>query len=109
MTRAMHWAAWAAALLYLAVGLGELAFADGSLVHRVVFAAALGLFAALVVLGVWLIDDRPWGGTAMASVGAILGGFALFWTVAAVVLAIAIVTLSVLTARRAAPHGAQPA
>jgi hypothetical protein len=45
----------------------------------------------------------------MASAGAIAGGLALFWTVAALLLAVAIVTLSVFAARRAAVPTTQPA
>lgn len=109
MSRSLHVVAWVASLLYVLVGLGELILADGSLAHRVAFAAVLTLFAVLVLVGVRLIDDRPWIGAAMASVGAIAGGLALFWTVAALLLAIAIVTLSVLAARRASVSSAQPA
>ncbi len=109
MSRGLRVVAWVAALLYVVVGLLELILADGSLVHRVTFAVVLGLFAVLVLVGVRLIGDRPWIGAAMASVGAIAGGLALFWTIAAVLLAIAIVTLSVLAARRASEPSAQPA
>ena len=109
MNRGLRVVAWVAALLYIAVGVGELLLADGTFAHRLIFAVALGLFAALVVVGVRLIDDRPWIGAAMASVGATAGGLALFWTVAAVLLAIAIVVLSVLVARRATVLRAQPA
>ena len=109
MSRGLRVVAWVAALLFVAVGLLELILADGSLGHRVTFAVVLSLFAVLVLVGVRLIDDRPWIGAAMASVGAIAGGLALFWTIAALLLAIAIVTLSVLAARRASEPGAQPA
>ena len=109
MSRGLRVLAWVAALLYVAVGLLELILADGSLGHRVIFAVVLGFFAVLVLVGVRLIPDRPWIGAAMASVGAIAGGLALFWTIAALLLAIAIVTLSVLAARRASEPGAQPA
>jgi len=109
MSRGLRVVAWMAALLYVVVGLLELVLADGSLGHRVMFAVVLGLFAVLVVLGVRLIDDRPWVGAAMASVGAIAGGLALFWTIAAMLLAIAIIVLSVLAARRASEPSAQPA
>ena len=109
MSRGLRVVAWVAALLYVVVGLVELILADGSLAHRVTFAVALGLFAVLVLVGVRLIDGRPWIGAAMASVAAIAGGLALFWTIAALLLAIAIVTLSVLVARRASEPGAQPA
>ena len=108
MSRGLRVVAWVAALLYIVVGLVELIFADGTLAHRVTFAAVLSLFAALVLVGIRLIDSRPWIGAAMASVGAIAGGLALFWTIAALLLAIAIVTLSVLAARRASEPVAQP-
>jgi hypothetical protein len=100
MERGLRVAGWLAALLFVIVGVGELLLADGSLGHRVTFAVVLGGFAALVVVGVGLIDTRPWVGAAMASAGAVAGGFALFWTIAAVLLAIVIVVLSVITARR---------
>ena len=109
MSRGLRVVSWVAALLYVVVGLLELVLADGSLGHRVTFAVVLCLFAVLVLVGVRLIDDRPWIGAGMASVGAIAGGLALFWTIAAVLLAIAIVTLSVLAARRASEPTAQPA
>jgi hypothetical protein len=109
MNRALRAVACAAALLYVAVGLLELLLADGSLAHRIVFAVVLSLFAALVVEGVGVIDTRPWVGAAIASGGALAGGLALFWTVAAVLLAIGIVVLSILVARRTAVLGAQPA
>src|SRR5262245_10273122 len=108
MSRGLRVVAWGAALLYIAVGLLELILAGGSVGHRVTFAVVLGLFAVMVVVGVRRIDDRPWVGAAVASAGAIAGGLALFWTVAAVLLAIAIVTLSILSARRAAEPRAQP-
>ena len=66
------------------------------------FAVVLLVFAVLVVGGVALIAQRPWIGAAVASVGAIAAGFALFWTVAAIVLGLAIVVLSVMVARRSA-------
>jgi hypothetical protein len=109
MNCALRAVAWTAALLYVVVGLLELVLADGSLAHRIMFAVVLSLFAAVVVAGVGLIDSRPWVGAAIASVGALAGGLALFWTVAAVLLAIGIVVLSILVARRTAVLGAQPA
>ena len=59
MERGLRVAGWAAALIFVVVGVGELLLADGSLGHRLAFAAVLSLFAALVVVGVRLIDTRP--------------------------------------------------
>jgi hypothetical protein len=102
MERWLRVVALVAAALYVVVGAAELIFADESLGRRLMFAIALLVFAALVVGGVSLIAQRPWIGAAVASVGAILAGFALFWTAAAIVLGIAIVVLSVIVARRSA-------
>jgi hypothetical protein len=109
MERGLRVVGWLAALLFVVVGVLELILAAGSTGHQATFAGVLGLFAVLVVVGVSLIDTRPWVGAAMASVGAVAGGFALFWTIAAVLLAIAIVVLSVLCARRAARPTVQTA
>jgi hypothetical protein len=109
MGRWLRVLSWCAAVLYVGVGALELIFADGSLGHRVVFVAVLTGLAVLVVGGALLIPDRPWPGAAIASVGAIVGGLALFWTVAAIVLGIAIVVLSVLVARRSGQPRVQTA
>ena len=102
MERWLRVVALVAAALYVVVGVGELIFADESLGRRILFAVVLLVFAVLVVGGVALIAQRPWIGAAVASVGAIAAGFALFWTVAAIVLGLAIVVLSVMVARRSA-------
>ena len=102
MDRWLRVVALVAAALYVVVGIAELIFAGDSLGHRVLFALVLAGFAALVLVGVALIAQRPWIGAAIASVGAIAAGFALFWTVAAIVLGLAIVVLSLMVARRSA-------
>ena len=81
---------WLAAALYVL----------DPLLRRMLFLAALTGFAALVVIGIRTIERRPWPGAALVSVGAVLAGFSLFWTVLAILLAIAIVVLSVVCARR---------
>jgi hypothetical protein len=102
MERWLRVVALVAAALYVVVGVGELIFADDALGHRVLFAVVLLVFAVFVVGGVALIAKRPWIGAAITSVGAIAAGFALFWTVAAILLGLAIVVLSVMVARRSA-------
>jgi hypothetical protein len=71
-----------------------------TLAHQTLFCVALTLFAVLIVAGIKLLERRPWLGAGLASLGAVLGGISLFWTVAALFLAIAIVALSVVCARR---------
>ena len=101
MERGLRVVAWIAAALYVAVGSLELILADDSFGHRLLFALVLTGFALLVVVGVALIRDRPWVGAVMASAGGLAAAFALFWTIAAILLGVAIVVLSVLVARRA--------
>ena len=91
---------WIAALLYVGIGVLELLLADSSLGHRAAFLVVLCGLALLVLVGIRTIPSRPWLGVPLASLGAILGGFALFWTGLAILLAIGIVVLSILSARR---------
>jgi hypothetical protein len=95
---------WVAAVLYVGVGVLELLLANDPLRHRAVFVIVLCVLALLVVGGVRLIATRPWAGAGLASVGAVAGAVALFWTVAAIVLGIAIVILAVIVARRGSPR-----
>ena len=99
--RALSILGWIDAGLFILVGAGELiAPREDSRGSRVVFLAVLVLFAVLVVVGIRLLPTRPWPGVAVASIGAVLGGFSIFWTGLAIVLAMAIVVLSVLCAVR---------
>ena len=91
---------WLTAALLVAIGVAEATFANGTRAHQTLFFVALSLFAVLIVAGITLLPRRPWLGAGLASLGAVLGGVSLFWTVVALLLAIAIVTLSVVCARR---------
>ena len=107
MKRVLRVAAWVDAVLFVVVGVGELLFAGDSLSHRLVFALVLALLAVLLMTGIALMRGRPWSGAAMASVAAVAGGFALFWTIAAIALALAIVVLSLMAARERRETGAR--
>ena len=91
---------WLTAALFVAIGIGEATYANGTRAHQTLFFVALTLFALLIVVGIKLLQQRPWLGAGLASLGAVLGGISLFWTGAALLLAIAIVALSVVCARR---------
>jgi hypothetical protein len=96
---------WVAAALYIGVGLLELALdEDESLGSLWSFILLLVVLAALVVGGIRVIRNRPWLGATVASVGALVGALVLFWTVLAILLAIAIVILSLLVARETSAH-----
>jgi hypothetical protein len=91
---------WILAVLLVGMGIAEATYASGTRAHQTLFFVALMLFAVLVVTGIRLIERRPWLGCVLASVGAVLGGLALFWTVLALLLAVAVVALSIRSARR---------
>ena len=60
----------------------------------------------LLFLGLRMSKRSPWLGAALISVGAVAGALPIFWTILALVVAIALVVLSIMYARRAA--GASP-
>jgi hypothetical protein len=57
--------------------------------------------AILILAGLRISRRSPWGGFALISAGALVGALPIFWTLIALVLAIALVILSFLNARRA--------
>ncbi|MBM2823621.1 MAG: hypothetical protein HW413_2367 [Thermoleophilia bacterium] len=57
---------------------------------------------ALVLIGSFLFGSRPMPSVVLTSVGALAGALALFWSVIVPVLALALVVLSVVRARRSA-------
>jgi hypothetical protein len=88
-------------MLFVLAGVGELIFpGEDSRGSRVLFLSVLALLAVLVVAGIRLLPVHPWTGLAIASIGAVLGGFALFWTGIAILLAVAVVVLGVVCAVR---------
>jgi hypothetical protein len=56
--------------------------------------------SALVLAGVRMLASRPWGAVASFAIGGLLGSLALFWSVIAPVIAIVLVVLAVIGARR---------
>ena len=57
-----------------------------------------------VAVGLWLIDKSPWTGAAFVSIGSVAGGIAIFWALLPVLVAVALVVLSVVYARRRTAH-----
>jgi hypothetical protein len=89
---------------YIAAGVvGAVADATGGdrsdLAFWLVFLVGGG---ALVLIGSFLFGPRPMPSVVLTSVGALAGALALFWSVIVPVLALALVVLSVVRARRSA-------
>jgi hypothetical protein len=69
----------------------------GGRVAWIVFLVGAG---ALLLLGLRIFDRAPRSGAALVSLGAIIGGLILFWSIAAPVAALALIGLSIACARR---------
>jgi hypothetical protein len=55
---------------------------------------------ALVLLGLRIFDRAPRAGAALVSIGALVGGLILVWSVVAPIAAIVLIALSIASARR---------
>ena len=80
---------------------------EASASDRIIWAVLLIGGGILVFLGLRISRRSPWPAAALISVGAIVGALPIFWTIIALVAAIALVVLSILYARGAS--GAAPA
>jgi sulfite exporter TauE/SafE len=105
MQRALFGLGYFAAFAYLVVGIvGGLAgshwdeSSSGDRIFWVVFSIGGAL---LLLAGLRVIARSPWPGAALVSIGALAGALPIFWTGVALVVALALVALSVVYARRA--------
>lgn len=69
----------------------------GGRVFWIIFVVGAGV---LVLIGLRIFDRAPRSGAALVSLGAIIGGLVLAWSIVAPVAAIVLIGLSVLCARR---------
>jgi hypothetical protein len=60
----------------------------------------------LLLAGLRLFQRSPWSGAALVSLGAVAGALPIFWSVAAPLVAIALIVLSFMYVRRAAAAAA---
>jgi hypothetical protein len=74
---------------------------------RIIWVALLVGGGIVLFLGLRISRRSPWLGALLISVGAVAGALPIFWTLIALVLAVVLVVLSIIYARRAA--GAAPA
>jgi hypothetical protein len=100
------------AVAYLLVGLiGGLSLShwtEASTGDLILWAALLIGGAILLFAGLRISRRSPWGGFALISAGALAGALPIFWTLIALLLAIALVVLSFLYARRVASPAPAP-
>jgi hypothetical protein len=81
---------------------------DASTSDRVIWAGLLIGGGIVLFLGLRISRRSPWLGALLISVGAVAGALPIFWTLIALVVAVTLVVLSVIYARRATA-GAAPA
>jgi di/tricarboxylate transporter len=80
---------------------------EASTSDRVIWTVLLVGGGILLFLGLRMSRRSPWLGAALISIGAVVGALPIFWTLIAIVVAVVLVVLSVIYARRAS--GASPA
>lgn len=93
------------AVAYLLVGIvGGLSLShwdEAGAGDQIIWVAFLVGGAILILAGLRISRRSPWGGAALISVGALAGALPIFWTLVALLVAITLLVLSVLYARRA--------
>ena len=75
---------------------------DAAASDQIMWAVLLVAGGLLVLTGLRLLRSAPARGAALVSTGAVLGALPIFWALLPLVLAVALIVLSVLHARRAA-------
>ena len=100
------------AVAYLLVGIiGGLSLShwdEASTSDQVLWSVLLVGGGILLLAGLRISRRSPWVGFALISVGALAGALPIFWTLIAVVVAVALVVLSFLYARRVASPAPAP-
>ena len=100
------------AVAYLLVGIiGGLSLShwdEASTSDQVLWAVLLVGGGILLLAGLRISRRSPWVGFVLISVGALAGALPIFWTLIAVVVAVALVVLSFLYARRVASPAPAP-
>ena len=91
------------AYLVIAVvgGLWSSHWEDASASDQIIWVVLLLGGGALLLAGIRISKRSPWPAAGLISAGAILGALPIFWTLIAILVAIALVVLSVMYARGA--------
>ena len=100
------------AVAYLLVGIiGGLSLShwdEASAGDQILWVVLLVGGAILIIAGLRISRRSPWGGAALISIGALAGALPIFWTLVAVLVAISLVVLSIVYARRATSPASAP-
>ena len=103
--RALLWLGAFTGVAYLVVGIAGAIWPghwdDAAATDQIIWAVLLCTGGVTVLAGLRLFGHSPAGGAALVSVGAVLGALPIFWALLPLLLAVALIVLSVLYARRA--------
>jgi di/tricarboxylate transporter len=103
--RALYSLGWFAAAAYVVAGVVGAAWPrwdEAAASDQIVWVLLLVGGGLMLAIGLRRFERSPWVGAALVSVGALAGALVLFWTLLVPLIAIALVVLSVVHARRLA-------
>ena len=103
--RALLWLGAFTGIAYLTIGVAGAIWPghwdDAAATDQVIWAVLLCAGGLMVLAGLRLLRRSPVRGATLVSTGAILGALPIFWALLPLLVAIALIVLSVLYARRA--------
>ena len=106
MSRGLFIFGWIVGIAYIAAGIAGGIWPghwdDAPASDQIIWIVLLVTGGLLILAGLRGFPRSPWAGAALVSVGAILGGLVLFWTIVVLVAAIVLIVWSVVAARRTA-------
>ena len=106
MSRGLASFGWIVGIAYIAAGIAGGIWPghwdDAAASDQIIWVVFLVAGGALVLAGLRVFPRFPWAGAGLISLGAILGGLVLFWTIVVLVAALVLIVWSIVAARRAA-------
>ena len=84
----------------LVFGLMPSHWEESGVMDQVLFLVLMIGGSVLLGLGLWVLSRAPWPGAMLISLGGILGALPVFWMLLPLVVAVALVVLSIVYARR---------
>jgi hypothetical protein len=103
LTKTLFWLGAFTGVAFILVGIvgGILPQWDDAPASDQIVWVVLGVGGGLALLaGLRLLPRAPWTGTALVSLGAIVGALPIFWAVLPLLLTVALIVLSVIYARK---------
>jgi hypothetical protein len=104
LTKALFWLGGLTGVAFIVIGIAGGIWPghwDDAAASDQIMWVVLGVGGGLALLaGLRLLPRSPWTGAALVSLGAIVGALPIFWSVLPLLLAVALIVLSVVYARK---------